>query len=62
VIIERGAFVGVNATIMPGVRIGQGAFVGAGSLVREDVPPWHVVGGVPARVLRVLDPPEPLSR
>jgi acetyltransferase-like isoleucine patch superfamily enzyme len=54
VIIERGAFVGVNATIMPGVRIGQGAFVGAGSLVRDDVPPGHVVGGVPARVLRVL--------
>lgn len=56
VIIERGAFVGVNATIMPGVRIGECAFVAAGSLVREDVPAWHVVGGVPARVLRAVQP------
>ena len=52
VIIERGAFVGVNATIMPGVRIGECAFVAAGSLVRDDVSAWQVVGGVPARVLR----------
>ncbi len=56
VVIERGAFVGVNATIMPGVRIGECAFVAAGSLVRDDVPAWHVVGGVPARVLRLIQP------
>lgn len=54
VAIDSGAFVGANATVMPGVRIGHCAFVAACSLVREDVPPRRVVAGVPAKVLRVL--------
>jgi acetyltransferase-like isoleucine patch superfamily enzyme len=52
--LERGSFVGVNATLLPGVTIGEGSFVAAGAVVSQDVPPWHVVGGVPARVLREL--------
>lgn len=55
VTIKHGAFIGTNATIMPGVTIGQGAFVGACSLVIGDVPPWHVVGGVPAKTIRILN-------
>ena len=43
------AFVGANATIMPGVNVGRGAVVGAGAVVTKDVPPWTVVAGVPAR-------------
>jgi acetyltransferase-like isoleucine patch superfamily enzyme len=55
VVLKRGCFVGTNATILPGVTVGQCGFVGAGAVVREDVSPYHVVGGVPARTIRVLD-------
>lgn len=50
--IETGADIGIGAVILPGVRIGRGAIVGAGSVVNRDVPPFAVVAGVPARVLR----------
>lgn len=46
------ADVGVNAVILPGVTVGKGAMVGAGAVVTQDVPPFAVVAGVPARVLR----------
>ena len=46
------ADIGVNAVILPGVRIGKGAIVGAGAVVTEDVPPFAVVGGVPARFIK----------
>lgn len=51
-IVERGASIGANATIVCGVRIGAGALVGAGSVVTRDVPPGTVVTGNPARVRR----------
>jgi len=46
------ADIGTNAVVLPGVTIGKGAIVGAGAVVAEDVPPFAVVIGVPARVLR----------
>jgi len=46
------ADIGTNAIVLPGVTIGKGAMVGAGAVVTEDVPPFVVVAGVPARVLR----------
>ncbi len=52
VVLERGAFIGVNATILPGVTVGEGTFVAAGSVLTESTPPWSLVAGVPARVLR----------
>lgn len=55
VVFNRGCFVGTNVTLLPGVRVGECAFVAAGAVVREDVSPYHVVGGVPARTLRVLE-------
>ncbi len=47
----RGASIGSNATILGGVTIGEGALVGAGSVVTKDVPPHTTVAGVPARVI-----------
>jgi acetyltransferase-like isoleucine patch superfamily enzyme len=55
VLLKRGCFVGTNATILPGVTVGECGFVAAGAVVRTDVSPYHVVGGVPARTLRVLE-------
>jgi len=52
VFIEDDCDIGVGATILPGVRIGRGAQVGAGAVVTEDVPPYSVAMGVPARVTR----------
>ena len=54
VVLKRGCFVGTNATVLPGVTVGECAFVAAGAVVTEDVPSRHVVGGVPAKTLRVL--------
>jgi len=51
-IVKRGASIGSNATILCGVEIGEGATVGAGSVVTRDVPPGAVVAGNPARVLQ----------
>jgi acetyltransferase-like isoleucine patch superfamily enzyme len=54
VVIKRGAYIGVNAIILPGITIGEGAIVGAGSVVTKDVPPLSVAAGNPARVIRTI--------
>jgi acetyltransferase-like isoleucine patch superfamily enzyme len=53
VVIEDDADIGVGSVVLPGVRIGKGAQVGAGSVVASNVPPYAVVAGVPARLLRM---------
>jgi len=53
--IRKGASIGSSATILAGVTVGEGAIVGAGSVVTKDVPPWTIVAGNPARVLRKID-------
>lgn len=53
--VEEGAIIGANATLLPGVRIGARALVGAGAVVTKDVPPGAVVIGNPARVIRQRD-------
>jgi acetyltransferase-like isoleucine patch superfamily enzyme len=52
VVVETGADVGMNASILPGARIGAHAIVGAGAVVTGDIPPYAIAAGVPARVLR----------
>ncbi|MFF2753059.1 CatB-related O-acetyltransferase [Psychrobacillus sp. NPDC058041] len=51
-IIESDAWIGMNAMIMPGVTIGEGAIVAAGSVVARDVPPYTIVGGNPAKEIK----------
>jgi acetyltransferase-like isoleucine patch superfamily enzyme len=50
--LESDAWIGTGSVIMPGVTIGEGAVVGANSVVTESVPPYTVVGGVPARKIK----------
>ena len=52
IVVEDHAVVGANVVVLPDVTIGQGAIVGAGAVVNGDVPPWTVVVGAPARVVR----------
>jgi acetyltransferase-like isoleucine patch superfamily enzyme len=55
--IGQGAWVGARSVVLPGVSIGDGAVVAAGSMVTKDVPPNVLVGGVPASVRRSLPGP-----
>lgn len=54
--VKKGASIGANATILPGLTIGEHAMVGAGAVVTRDVPPYAVVVGNPARIVRTLAP------
>ena len=53
--IKRNASIGANATLLPGVTVGEYAMVGAGAVVTKDVPARAVVAGNPARVIRYID-------
>jgi acetyltransferase-like isoleucine patch superfamily enzyme len=52
IVLEDDVWIGYGATIMSGVQIGQGAVVAAGAVVTKDVPPYAIVGGVPAKVIK----------
>ena len=58
IIVEDDVWIGCRSTILSGVRIGQGAVVAAGSVVTKDVPPYAIVGGVPAKVIKYRFGPE----
>ncbi|WP_336667256.1 acyltransferase [Enterobacter mori] len=53
--VRKGASVGANATILPGIEIGEKAIVGAGSVVTKDVPPFAVVVGNPAKIIEWIE-------
>lgn len=55
VLIQKGAWVGAGATVLPGVSVGRYAIVGAASVVTKDVPDYAVAVGNPARVIKMLD-------
>ena len=58
VLIKKNAWIGMNVTICPGVTIGQYAVVAAGAVVTKDVPDYAVVGGCPAKVIKMQNPDE----
>lgn len=49
-IIRQGASIGGNATLLPGVEVGEGAMVAASAVVTQNVPPWHLAVGAPAKL------------
>ncbi len=61
-IVGNDVWIGTEAMIMPGVEIGNGAIVAARAVVASDVPPYAVVAGNPARVVRLRHPPEVVGR
>lgn len=52
--LKHGASIGANATLLPGITVGERAMVGAGAVVTEDVPAYAVVVGNPAKVIRYI--------
>lgn len=52
VVIEKDVWIGSNVTILAGVHVGRGATIAAGAVVNKDVPPYSIVGGVPAKVIK----------
>lgn len=55
IVIKRNAWIGANATILPGVTIGENAIVAAGAVVNKDVPANCVVAGVPAKIVKKIE-------
>ncbi|MUG94040.1 acyltransferase [Scytonema sp. UIC 10036] len=52
IVIEDDVWLGTHVVVLPGVTIGQGAIVAAGSVVTKDIPPYQVWGGVPAKFIK----------
>ncbi len=62
VVIESDCWIAANVTILKGVSIGRGSIVAAGAVVTKSMPPYSVIGGVPARVIRPRFEPHDLER
>lgn len=54
IVLKKGCLVGMESFVMPGVTIGEGSIVGAGSLVTNDIPAWTIATGRPARVVKQI--------
>ena len=52
IVLKKGCLIGMESFVMPGVTVGEGAIVGAGSLVTKDIPAWTIAAGRPAKVLK----------
>lgn len=62
VVIEDDVWAGANVTILKGVTIGRGSVIAAGAVVTKSFPPYSVIGGVPARLLKMRFTPEEIQR
>lgn len=54
IVLKKGCLIGMESFVMPGVTVGEGAIVGAGSMVTKDIPAWTVAIGRPAKVVRQI--------
>ena len=54
VVLKKGCTIGMSSIIMPGVTIGEGAIIGAGSIVTKDIPAWTIATGNPAKVVKQI--------
>ncbi|WP_297092247.1 acyltransferase [uncultured Draconibacterium sp.] len=52
--LKKGCLIGMETIVMPGVTIGEGAIIGAGSLVTKDIPAWTIASGRPAKVIKQI--------
>jgi acetyltransferase-like isoleucine patch superfamily enzyme len=59
--IGNDVWIGANAVVRDGVKIGDGAIIGAGAVVTKDIPPYAIVGGVPAKLIRYRFSPEEIG-
>ena len=62
VIIESNVWIGCNVTILKGVTIGKGSIIAAGSVVTKSCPPYSIIGGVPAKVLKSVYTPDEIKK
>lgn len=56
VVLKKGCLIGTETMVLPGVTVGEGAIVGAGSLVTKDIPAWTIATGRPAKVVKNILP------
>lgn len=61
IVLKKGCLIGMESFVMPGVTVGEGAIVGAGSLVTKDVPAWTIATGRPAKVVKQIPEKERTS-
>jgi acetyltransferase-like isoleucine patch superfamily enzyme len=61
IMIGNDVWIGANAILLPGITIGDGAVIGAGAVVTKDVPPYAIVGGVPAKLIRYRFSPDEIE-
>jgi acetyltransferase-like isoleucine patch superfamily enzyme len=54
IVLKKGCLIGMESFVLPGVTVGEGAIVGAGSLVAKDIPAWTVATGRPAKVVKEI--------
>ena len=55
VVLKKGCCIGMRSIIMPGVTIGEGAIIGAGSIVTKDIPAWSIAVGSPAKIVKTIE-------
>ena len=61
IVLEDDVWIGYHATVLSGVHIGQGAVIAAGAVVTKDIPPYAIVGGVPAKVIKYRFNPDTIE-